>query len=76
MFLTEKKNKKKKKGPRGGTKNSLWKSIWNKRDAGEPPLKPGDEGYPKTLNVGKKKKTKNESLEILRNYIYEMLSME
>jgi hypothetical protein len=73
MLLIEKKNKKKRKA-RGGTKNSLWKSIWNKRDRGEPPLKPGDEGYPKTLNVGKKKKKKNESLEILRDYITEIFS--
>jgi hypothetical protein len=77
MLLIEKKKKKKGKKKRGGTKNSLWKNIWNKKDRGEPPLKPGDEGYPKTLNVGKKKKRKNESkeifVEILKDFIKENL---
>ena len=77
MFLTEKKKKKKKK--RGGSKNSLWKNVWARKDAGLRPLRPGEEGYPKTLNVGKKKKKKkNESQEIsvdmLRVFINECIS--
>lgn len=77
MLLTEKKRKKRKK--RGGTKNSLWRNVWRKRDAGEPPLEPGDEGYPKTLNVGKKKKRKNESMDFrqyLKTFIRESLMIQ
>lgn len=37
---------------------SLWKNVWARRKANKPPLKPGQKGYPKTLNVGKKKKKK------------------
>lgn len=76
MLLNEKRRKKKK---RGGTKNSLWRNIWRKRDAGEPPLEPGDEGYPKTLKVGKKKKRKTESrnfLQDLKTFIRESLVMQ
>lgn len=36
----------------------LWDNIWAKRRRGEPPAKPGDKNYPKTLDVGKKKKKK------------------
>jgi hypothetical protein len=42
-----KKRKKKKRG--------LWANIHAKRERGEAPAKPGEEGYPKTLNIGKKK---------------------
>lgn len=75
MFLTEKRKRKRKK--RVGSKNSLWKNVWARKDAGLRPLRPGEEGYPKTLNVGKKKK-KNESQEIsvdmLRVFINECIS--
>jgi len=37
---------------------SLWRNIHARRRANKPPLKPGQKGYPKTLNVGKKKKKK------------------
>lgn len=36
----------------------LWDNIWAKRRRGEAPAKPGDKGYPKTLNVGGEKKKK------------------
>lgn len=35
---------------------SLWARIHARRRAGKPRLKPGQKGYPKSLNVGKKKK--------------------
>lgn len=41
--IGEAKRKKKKKG--------LWANIHAKRQRGEPPAKPGDEGYPKTLDI-------------------------
>lgn len=37
-------------------KKGLWYYIRARREAGKPRLKPGDEGYPKTLDVGKKSK--------------------
>lgn len=41
--LEGKKKKKKKKG--------LWDNIWAKRRRGERPARPGEKGYPKTLNI-------------------------
>jgi len=38
--------KKKKKSKKG-----LWDNIWAKRRRGERPAKPGEKGYPKTLNI-------------------------
>lgn len=37
---------------------SLWANIHARRKSGKRPLKPGQKGYPKTLNIGKKKKKK------------------
>jgi len=37
---------------------SLWANIHARRRAGKPRLKPGQKGYPKSLNVAKKKKKK------------------
>lgn len=34
---------------------SLWKNVWKRRKANKRPRRPGEKGYPKTLNVGKKK---------------------
>ena len=33
---------------------SLWANIRKRRAAGKPKLKPGQKGYPKTLNIGEK----------------------
>jgi len=38
--------KKKRSGSKG-----LWANIKAKRDRGKPPAKPGEEGYPKTLDI-------------------------
>lgn len=35
----------------GKKKNTLWGNIWARRKAGKPRLKPGQKGYPKTLDV-------------------------
>jgi hypothetical protein len=32
-------------------KNTLWGNIRARRSAGKPRLKPGQKGYPKTLNI-------------------------
>ena len=37
-----------------GQNESLWANIRARRAAGKPRLKPGQKGYPKTLNVGEK----------------------
>tara|TARA_S200002703_G_scaffold36109_1_gene31223 strand:+ start:5252 stop:5803 length:552 start_codon:yes stop_codon:yes gene_type:complete len=37
-----------------GKKKGLWDRVWAKRKRGEKPAKPGDEDYPKTLNVENK----------------------
>jgi hypothetical protein len=42
--------------------DGLWDNIRARREKGLPRLKPGQEGYPKTLNVGKKKEGVNEAL--------------
>lgn len=34
-------------------KRGLWDNIWAKRRRGERPARPGEKGYPKTLDVGK-----------------------
>ncbi len=31
---------------------SLWNNIRKRRASGKPPKRPGDKGYPKTLDVG------------------------
>lgn len=33
---------------------SLWKNVWKRRRANKRPKRPGEKGYPKTLNVAKK----------------------
>lgn len=38
---------------------SLWANIHARRRAGKPKLKPGQKGYPKSLNVAKKKRKKS-----------------
>ena len=38
---------------------SLWDNIRKRRAAGKPRLKPGQKGYPKTLNVGEDAPTMN-----------------
>jgi hypothetical protein len=48
--LDEGKKKRKKK------KRGLWANIHAKRERGESPAKPGEEGYPETLDITKKKK--------------------
>ena len=47
----EEKEKKKKEEVTEGKKKGLWDNIHAKRKRGEKPAKPGDEDYPKTLNV-------------------------
>ena len=44
-LLDEKKKKRRKK------KKGLWANIHARRKAGKRPKKPGEEGYPKTLNI-------------------------
>jgi hypothetical protein len=60
-ILEERKKKRKKK------KRGLWDNIWARRRAGKRPKRPGEEGYPKTLNI--------ESREVasLREFIFEIL---
>lgn len=43
--LLERKRRKKKKG-------GLWANIWARRRAGKRPKRPGEKGYPKTLDIG------------------------
>lgn len=57
-----KKRKKKKKG--------LWDNIWARRRAGKRPKRPGEEGYPKTLNIESKE------LDCLRKFIIETMLHE
>lgn len=45
MKLREALNEAKKKKP------GLWANIWAKRKRGERPAKPGEKGYPKTLDI-------------------------
>ncbi len=47
MQEAKKKAKKKKKN----AKNTLWGNIRARRNAGKPKLKPGQKGYPKTLDI-------------------------
>lgn len=59
-LLDEKKKKRRKK------KKGLWANIHARRKAGKRPKRPGEEGYPKTLNI--------ESFErSLRDFIRESL---
>lgn len=41
------------------SKNGLWKNIHKKRKRGERPARPGEKGYPKTLDIEEEKKSKN-----------------
>lgn len=45
-ILEERKKKRKKKAKRG-----LWDNIWARRRAGKRPKRPGEKGYPKTLDI-------------------------
>jgi hypothetical protein len=38
-------------GGKGHKAEGLWDNIRKRREAGKPKLKPGDKGYPKTLNI-------------------------
>lgn len=38
----------------------LWDNVWARRRAGKRPKRPGEKGYPKTLDVGKKKKNEED----------------
>jgi len=53
--------KKKKKG--------LWDNIRDRREKGLPRKRPGEKGYPKTLNI----KSKNESLDLIKKLVFEEL---
>ena len=48
-------------------KKGLWHNIWKRRKAGKRPKRPGEEGYPKTLDIQK------ESYEILASFIRECI---
>jgi len=52
--LSEGKKKKKCSGC-SGKRPGLWCNICKKKAAGKSPAKPGEEGYPETLNINKKK---------------------
>jgi hypothetical protein len=54
--------KKKKKG--------LWDNIWARRRAGKRPKRPGEKGYPKTLNI------EGVELDSLRKFIVETILLE
>lgn len=51
---TPESTKKWKKATPGEMEESLWANIRKRRAAGKPRLKPGDKGYPKTLNIEQK----------------------
>ena len=38
-----------------GKQKGLWANIHAKRKRGEPPAKPGEKGYPKTLDIDEEK---------------------
>lgn len=59
-LLDEKKKKRRKK------KKGLWANIHARRKAGKRPKRPGEEGYPKTLNIESFEKS-------LREFIRESL---
>jgi hypothetical protein len=40
-------------GTNEAKKNTLWGNIDARRKAGKRPKRPGEKGYPKTLDVGK-----------------------
>ena len=46
LYVSEQVSESKKKGSKG-----LWHNIHAKRKRGEPPAKPGEKGYPKTLDI-------------------------
>jgi len=39
----------------GEAKDGLWARMWKRRRARKRPKRPGEKGYPKTLDIGKKK---------------------
>ena len=51
---TPESTKKAKKMTPGQMEESLWANIRKRRASGKPKLKPGDKGYPKTLNIEQK----------------------
>ena len=63
-LLEERKKKKKKKRKK---KKGLWDNIRARRKAGKRRLRPGEEGYPKTLNIESHEKS-------LRDLIVEVLA--
>jgi hypothetical protein len=60
--VLEERKKKKKKG--------LWDNIWARRRAGKRPKRPGEKGYPKTLNI------EGAELDSLRKFIVETILLE
>ena len=48
--LLERKRRKKRRKKKGG--GGLWANIWARRRAGKRPKRPGEKGYPKTLDIG------------------------
>jgi hypothetical protein len=62
VLLEERKKKKKRKKKKG-----LWDNIRARRKAGKRRLRPGEEGYPKTLNIESHEKS-------LRDLIVEVLA--
>ncbi len=61
-ILLEKKKRKRKKKKKG-----LWDNIWARRRAGKRPKRPGEKGYPKTLNI------ESAELNSIREFIFEVL---
>lgn len=39
-------------------KKGLWANIWARRKAGKRPKRPGEKGYPKTLDIGESEEEK------------------
>ena len=49
--LFERRKKKKKKKKKRKKKRGLWANIHARRKAGKRPKRPGEEGYPETLDI-------------------------
>lgn len=53
----------------GKKKKGLWDNIWARRRAGKRPLRPGEKGYPKTLDIDEEYEASDESESNLREFI-------